>query len=163
VIVVCDSSPIIGLSAVGKLSFLQRLYGKILIPVSVAREITTGNSGQPGADELQSSDWITIQTVGDSVLLRALDGELDRGEAEAIALAVELRAELLLVDERRARKVAARLGLAFVGILGVLVEAKKKGLLVEVRPVLDDLRVRAGFRIKADLYSLVLRTAGEES
>jgi predicted nucleic acid-binding protein len=163
VIVVCDASPIIGLSAVGKLPLLQQLYGKILIPESVAREIMTGSPGQPGADDLQSSDWITIQTVGDSVLLRALDGELDRGEAEAIALAVELRAELLLVDERRARKVAARLGLAFVGVLGVLVEAKRKGFLVEVRPVLAGLTMRAGFRIKSDLYSLVLRAANEES
>jgi predicted nucleic acid-binding protein len=163
VIVVCDASPIIGLSAVGQLSLLQQLYGKILIPESVAREISTGNPGQPGVAELQISDWISIEAVGDSVLLRALDGELDRGEAEAIALAVELRAELLLVDERRARKVAARLGLAFVGVLGVLVEAKRKGLLVAVRPVLDGLAMQAGFRIKSDLYSLVLRAADEES
>jgi predicted nucleic acid-binding protein len=162
VIVVCDSSPIIGLSAVGKLSLLQQLYGKILIPGSVAREIAAGGSGQPGADDLQASDWITIQTVGDSVLLRALDGELDRGEAEAIALAVEVRAELLLVDERRARRVAARLGLGIVGVLGVLVEAKGRGLLSEVRPVLDDLVTQAGFRIRGGLYDLVLRAAGEE-
>jgi predicted nucleic acid-binding protein len=161
VIVVCDSSPIIGLSAVGKLSLLQQLYGKILVPQSVAREITLGGAGQPGADDLQTSDWIETQAVGDSVLLRALDGELDRGEAEAIALAVELRAELLLVDERRARRVAARLGLGMVGVLGVLVEAKRKGLLTEIRPVLDDLVTQAGFRIKADLYALVLCAAGE--
>lgn len=161
-IVVCDSSPIIGLSAVGKLSLLQQLYGKILIPESVAREIATGGPGQPGTDDLEISDWITIQGVGDSVLLRALNGELDQGEAEAIVLAVELRAELLLVDERRARKVALRLGLGIVGVLGVLIEAKEKGFISEVRPVLDDLVTRAGFRIKADLYARVLRTAGEE-
>jgi predicted nucleic acid-binding protein len=88
VIVVCDSSPIIGLSAVGKLSLLRQLYGKILISESVAREIATGDPRQPGVEDLKSTDWITIQAVGDSVLLRALDGELDRGEAEAIALAV---------------------------------------------------------------------------
>jgi predicted nucleic acid-binding protein len=75
---------------------------------------------------------------------------------------VEIRAELLLVDERRARRVATRLGLAIVGVLGALVEAKEKGFLLEVRPVLDDLVMRAGFRIKADLFSLVLHTAGEE-
>jgi predicted nucleic acid-binding protein len=115
----------------------------------------------PGADAFQAFDWITIQTVGDSVLLRALDGELDRGEAEAIALAVDLRADLLLVDERLARKVALRMGLSVVGVLGVLLEAKSKGLLPEVRPVLSDLLTRAGFRIGPEPYALVLRTAGE--
>jgi hypothetical protein len=99
VIVVCDASPIIGLSAVGKLSLLHQLYGNILVPESVAREVATEDSGRPGAGALQASDWISIQSVGDSVLLRALDGEVDRGEAEAIALAVELRADLLLVAE----------------------------------------------------------------
>jgi uncharacterized protein len=162
VIVVCDSSPIIGLSAVARLPLLQQLYGRILIPKSVARDIARGSPEPPGRTDLESSDWITIQEVGDSVLLRVLDGELDRGEAEALALAFELRAELLLVDERRARKVAARLGLNVVGVLGVLVEAKEKGLLSEVRPVFDDLMTRAGFRIKTGLYSAVLRAVGEE-
>ncbi|HEX4496269.1 MAG TPA: DUF3368 domain-containing protein [Thermoanaerobaculia bacterium] len=107
-IVVCDASPIIGLSAVGKLSLLHQLYGNILVSESVAREVAADGSALPGADALQGSDWITVQPVGDSVLLRALDAELDQGEAEAIALAVELQADLLLVDERRARKVALR-------------------------------------------------------
>jgi hypothetical protein len=99
VIVVCDASPIIGLSAVGKLSLLHQLYGNILVSESVAREVAADGSALPGADALQGSDWITVQPVGDSVLLRALDAELDQGEAEAIALAVELQADLLLVDE----------------------------------------------------------------
>jgi len=162
VIVVCDASPIIALSAVGRLSLLQQLYGKILVPGSVAQEVTNGSSGQPGADEFRASDWITVQTVQDSVLLRSLSGELDRGEAEAIALAVEVRAEILLVDERRARRVAARLGLSIVGVLGMLLEAKKKGCLEAVRPVLDDLLERAGFRFGSDLYARVLGMAGEE-
>lgn len=162
-IVVCDASPIIGLSAVGKLSLLHQLYRNIVVPESVAREVAADGSGLPGTDALQGSDWITVQPVGDSVLLRALDAELDRGEAEAIALAVELRADLLLIDERRARKVALRFDLSVVGVLGVLVEAKRKKLLPTVRPVLDDLLTHAGFRIGSDLYASVLRAAGEES
>jgi uncharacterized protein len=162
VIVVCDASPIIALSAVGRLSLLHQLYGKILVPEAVAQEVTSGRSGQPGADELRTSDWITVQAVQDSVLLRSLYGELDRGEAEALALAVEVRAEILLVDERLARRVALRLGLSVVGVLGVLLEAKKKGCLTAIRPVLDDLLTQAGFRIGSDLYALVLSTAGEE-
>jgi uncharacterized protein len=162
VIVISDASPIISLSAVGQLSLLQQLYGKILIPESVGREITEGGSGQPGADDLRTADWIEIRPVGDSFLVRLLDGELDRGEAEAIALALELRADVLLADERRARRIAARLGLSVVGVLGVLIEAKKAGLIPMVQPIVEDLLTRAGFRIGSELYRLVLRTAGEE-
>jgi predicted nucleic acid-binding protein len=161
VIVVCDASPIIALSAVGQLSLLQKLYGQILIPDAVAQEVTSGSAGQARAGELRTSDWITVKAVQDSVLLRSLHGELDRGEAEAIALAVEAQAELLLVDERLARRVALRLGLSMVGVLGVLLEAKSKGCLPAVRPVLDDLLTKAGFRVGVDLYALVLSTAGE--
>lgn len=160
-IVVCDASPIIALSAVGQLSLLQKLYGQILIPEAVAQEVTSGSAGQARADELRIFDWITVKAVQDSVLLRSLYGELDRGEAEAIALAVEVRAELLLVDERLARRVASRLGLSIVGVLGVLLEAKKGRCLPAVRPVLDDLLTKAAFRVGADLYALVLSTAGE--
>jgi predicted nucleic acid-binding protein len=159
VIVVCDASPIIALSAVGQFPLLEQLYGTILVPGAVAQEVT--QTGRAGAGDFESSDWIVIQTVQDSVLLRSLSGELDRGEAEVIALAVEVRAELLLVDERRARRVASRLGLSIMGVLGVLLEAKNKGCLTAVRPVLDGLRTKAGFHIGTDLYALVLSTAGE--
>lgn len=162
-IVVSDASPIIGLSAVGKLALLRRLYETILIPASVAREITEGELGKPGIEDLRASDWIVIQPAENSFLVRALAGELDKGEAEAIALAVEQRAGLLLIDERRARKVAERLGIRVVGVLGVLVEAKQKGLLPAVRPVLEDLLEKAGFRISADLYRRVLEVSGEET
>ncbi|HEY2294742.1 MAG TPA: DUF3368 domain-containing protein [Thermoanaerobaculia bacterium] len=160
-IVVCDASPIIALSAIGRLSLLQQLYGQILIPEAVAEEVTRGRAGQARADEIRAFDWITVKAVQDSVLLRSLHGELDRGEAEAIALAVEVRAELLLIDEKLARRVALRLGLSMVGVLGVLLEAKTKGYLPAVRPVLDDLLTKAGFRVGTDLYALVLSTAGE--
>lgn len=73
------------------------------------------------------------------VVVHALQSELDAGEAEAIALAVELQAELLLVDERRARVVATRLGLNVVGVLGVLVEAKHKSLIPHLKSILGDL------------------------
>ena len=91
------------------------------------------------------------------VVVHALQSELDAGEAEAIALAVELQAELLLVDERRARVVATRLGLNVVGVLGVLVEAKHKSLIPHLKPILGDLITRAGFRVSPQLYEQVCR------
>lgn len=159
-IVVSDSSPLISLAAVGRFDLLRQLYETISIPASVHEEVTRA-VGLAGAEELASADWISRRPVGNDFLVRALDGELDRGEAEAIALAVEIGAELLLMDERRGRAVAARFGLNVVGVLGMLVEAKQKALLDKVAPVLADLRRRAGFRVSLELYRRVLEVAGE--
>jgi hypothetical protein len=92
----------------------------------------------------------------DSLLL-----ELDPGEAEAIVLAAEMRADLLLLDERRGRTVAARLGVKHIGLLGVLVDAKRKGFLLAVKPVLDEIMARAGFWVSNRLYVRVLHEVGE--
>lgn len=160
-IVVSDASPLIALSAVGRLDLLHQLYGEILIPAFVGEEILRGAPEQPGAVEVRTADWISVRAVSDSGLVRILERELDRGEAEAIALAVEIGADLLVADEHRARRVAVRLDLEVIGVLGILVEAKKKGFLPAVRPILDDLTIRAGFRVDRDLYSRILRAADE--
>jgi uncharacterized protein len=160
-IVVSDASPLISLSAVGHLELLHQLFGEIAIPPAVLDEITRAGPGRPGSIEVQTASWIVSHTLEKDFLPRALEGELDRGEAEAIALAVELRADLLLMDERRGRRVAARFELKALGILGILVDAKRKGLLTKVEPVLDDLLTRAGFRISPALYRRALEEAGE--
>ena len=95
------------------------------------------------------------------MVVRALQGELDRGEAAAIALAVERQADMVLIDERRARAVAIRLGLNVVGVLGVLVEAKHKALIPQLKPILDALITRAGFWVSIQLYERILQTVGE--
>jgi predicted nucleic acid-binding protein len=87
--------------------------------------------------------------------------ELDRGEAEAIALAAELSADLLLLDERRARRIASRLGLRYIGVLGVLLDAKNRGDLTAVKPVLEALITQAGFWVSTDLYARVIEASGE--
>ncbi len=160
-IVVSNTSPITNLAAVGQVEVLRQLYEKVLVPQAVYEELTFGGARQPGGMEAQTLQWIETRHVADRVLVAALQMELDPGEAEAVALAVELKADLLLLDERRGRVVASRLGLRFVGLLGVLIEAKQKGCIPAVKPVLEDLVVKAGFWVSQRLYARVLQAAGE--
>ncbi|BAZ03855.1 DUF3368 domain-containing protein [Calothrix sp. NIES-3974] len=99
--------------------------------------------------------------VRDRTLVKASSNELDIGEAEAIALAVEIQADQVLIDERRGRLIASRLNLPYTGILGVLVEAKSQGLILEVKPLLDALINEAGFWITESLYNNVLKLVYE--
>jgi uncharacterized protein len=160
-IVVSNSSPLVSLAAVGRLELLHDLYGTISIPQAVHQEVVMQGLGRPGAAEVQALDWIVCRDVGDPSVVTALESKLDHGEAEAIALAVELRADLLLMDERLGRAEAARFGLRFIGILGVLIEAKGRGLLDGVEPILDELQNDAGFYVSEALRARVLREAGE--
>jgi uncharacterized protein len=161
VIVVSNTSPIINLAMVGELDLLQKLYSKITIPEAVRREIAIEGAGQPGASEVETLDWIEVCQVVDRTAVALLQAELDDGEAEAIALAVELEADLVLLDERKGRAIAGRLGLKFVGLLALLIEAKQKGAIAAVKPVVDSLIEKAGFWINAELYNRVLKAAGE--
>ncbi len=160
-IVVSNTSPLVNLAIVGQLDLLGQLYGKIVIPQAVYHEIVIRGAGQPGAVEIKTFDWIETCPVTDQMLVTSLALELDIGEAEAIALAASLKADLLLLDERKGRLVASRLGLAYVGLLGVLVEAKHRGLVVELKPIIDDLITKAGFWISLQLYERILQAVGE--
>jgi len=160
VIVVSDASPLIGLAAVGHLDLLRRLYGEVMIPAAVHQELTA-SSKAPGSTEIDSASWVQAQAVQNRSLVDALSLHLDLGEAEAIALAVEVDAELLLMDERRGRSAAVRLGRRVVGVLGVLIEAKRSGHLPAVGPVMEALSVQAGFRVSERLRRQVLEAAGE--
>lgn len=160
-IVVSDASPLISLAVTGHLELLKDLYQKVLIPDAVYHEITGSDAELPGVAAVQTLEWISVQPVENEMVVRALQGEMDDGEAAAIALAVERQADVVLIDERRARAVATRLGLNVVGVLGVLVEAKHKALIPQLKPILDDLITRAGFWVSAQLYERVLQAVGE--
>jgi uncharacterized protein len=161
VIVVSDISPIRNLGAVGHLQLLRQLYGEVVTPLAFFREMTVGGAGRLGGMEVQTPEWIKVREVTDRTLVTALQMELDVGEAEAIALAKELAADLLLMDERRGRDIAAHFGLRVIGLLGVLIEAKQRGNIPAVKPILDDLRTKAGFWVSQQLYVRVLQAAGE--
>jgi uncharacterized protein len=162
VIVVSDTSPINNLAAINQLQLLQQLYGIILIPEAVYRELTDPSFPVAGAAEVQTFDWIQCRSVNDRTVIEALSNELDVGEAEAIALALETKAELVLIDERRGRLVAGRLNLRYTGILGILVESKSRGLINEVKPLMNALINQAGFWVAAPLYNNVLRFVNED-
>lgn len=161
-IVVSNTSPIINMAAAGQLGLLRQLYGKIFIPQAVNYEITVAGIGRPGSTEARTLEWIESKEVVDHILVAALRVELDHGEAEAIALAIQLEADLLLLDERQGRKVAHSLGLQFIGILGVLIEAKHAGYILKVKPLLDKLMTEVGFWISDQLYTQILQIAEEQ-
>jgi len=161
VIIVSDTSPLMNLAVVGQLQLLQQLYDTVIIPGAVWNELSTLSSQHPEVATVQTLSWLARQPVNSQAIVDALQAELDSGEAEAIALAVEKQADLLLIDERRGRQVATRMGLTYIGLLGVLLEAKCKGFLHEAKPVLDDLIAKAGFWVSSELYIRVLQAAGE--
>jgi len=158
---VSNASPLISLARIGKLDLLRQLYGELTIPSAVWQEVVIEGVGQPGASDVEAAAWIKRRAVTNRELVRALQQELDAGEAEAIALALEIGAELLLMDERLGRETARHLGLRYTGLIGILIEAKRKDLVGAVKPQLDALRDVAGFRVSDALYTRVLQDEGE--
>jgi predicted nucleic acid-binding protein len=159
--VVSNASALINLARIGKLDLLHELYGRLTIPEAVWQEVVIKGAGQPGSDEVKVAAWIKKHVITNSQLVHVLQQELDAGEAESIALALEIKAELLLMDERLGRETAYHLDLRCIGLIGILIEARRKGLISAVKPHLDALRDMAGFRIRDELYLRVLQDEGE--
>ena len=159
--VVSNTSPLLNLALIGELSLLQGLFDRIVVPHAVRSELE-GRLFRAGISApFPMPPWIEARPVANRPLVDSLSLELDAGEAEAIALAVEMPANLIHLDERLARRVGARLGLRFVGVLGLLVEAKRRGLIPFVKPILDALLITAGFWVGNSLYKRALSEVGE--
>ncbi|RZM77284.1 DUF3368 domain-containing protein [Leptolyngbya iicbica] len=162
-IIISDTSPVSNLLRIHQLSLLQRLYGRIVIPPIVDAEIRALETFGIDIAALSEADWIVVQPAHDQALVASLQAALDLGEAAAIALAIELQADRLLIDERLGRQVAQRLGLKVTGLLGVLVAAKQNNLITQLKPILDALVVQAKFRVHPDLYRQILQDVNESS
>ena len=160
-IIASNTSPILNLAVVGELELLNKLYGKIIISEAVSDEIKSIGSLPPEFKDLGRFPWIEVQAVKDLSLVKILLFELDFGEAHAIAQAVENRADILLIDERLGRRIAGRLGINCIGLLAVLIEAKRRMMIPSVKPILDRLISKAGFWVGRGLYAQVLQEAGE--
>lgn len=160
-VVVSNTSPLMNLAVIGRLTLVERLYGSVNIPDAVARELAAALPEQFSAQMIKKLTWLTVCSVKNRQLTGSLLLDLDAGEAEAIALSAEMKAGLLLLDERRGRSIAQRFGLKFIGLIGMLIDAKRKGHIPAVKPVLDDLIAKAGFWVDNRLYTRVLQEAGE--
>jgi predicted nucleic acid-binding protein len=152
VAVVSNSSPLIALAGIQRLDLLSAIFESVLIPPAVAREIS------PSIPVLPT--W--LRTQAPSVLPRAplLHRRLGAGEREALALAIELGADWIILDDLPARRSAEAAGLNVIGTLGTLLAAKRADLLTSVRPELDAL-VRTSFFLSPQLYDQLLQAAGE--
>ncbi len=162
-IVISDTSVITNLVAIHHLHLLQQLYDRILIPEAVYRELADIDPPVPGTLEVQTLDWLEVLSLRNRTIADQLQtqSQLDPGESEAIALALEINAELLLIDERRGRAIATRLGLRITGLLGILVEAKQRSLIPSVKPLMDALIATSEFRVSQLLYEQILQMVNE--
>lgn len=162
-IVISDTSAITNLAAIQHLHLLFQLYKQVIIPEAVYRELADIDPPVPGTLEIQAVSWIEVKQIANRNVVERLQEQvsLDPGESEAIALALELNAELLLIDERRGRAEANRLGLRITGLLGILVEAKRQNLVAAVKPLMDALIATSEFRVSSALYHQILEMVNE--
>ncbi len=158
--VIADATPLIYLAAIGKFDLLGVLYGRIVIPYAVYDEVVTQGVGRPGAAETAGAAWVDRQAVSDPAKVTSLQTHLDRGESEAIVLAEKLHADLVVMDESAGRRVLAGRGIAFIGTVGVLMQAKQQGLIAALKPELDQLRA-CGFHLTDRVYLACLAVSGE--
>ncbi|MFM8470971.1 MAG: DUF3368 domain-containing protein [Limisphaerales bacterium] len=152
-IVVSDTSVITSLMQVGCVRLLRDLHGEVLIPPAVSAELLRSHRELPS--------FLEVRPVANRTRVANLVVELDEGEAEAIVLAGEVKADLLLIDEKLGRQVALREGLRITGLVGLVVEAKQRGLITSVHELLGQLETEAGFRVSNAVKTEAFRLAGE--
>ena len=158
-IIISDTSPLVCLLHLNKINLLTDLFVNVIIPTAVFNELINAKV----IDEvfLQFNPFIKIQSPINKEEVEKLRYFLDAGESEAIILSKELNADLLLIDEDRGRKFAIKYGLAIKGVLGVLLQAKEKGLIFEIGPLIVKLQTEINFRINDNLLKKILIQANE--
>jgi len=135
--VVSNTTPIISLLKLNRLEILKNLYNEVIIPNAVYLEIENGKHKEYYQD-LSKISWIRIQKIQDKLSLKYFL-DLDAGEAEAIILATEIGADLIIIDEKLGRFHAKHAELNVTGTIGILMKAKNIGIIKNIKPLLIEL------------------------
>ena len=149
-IIISDTSCLIILNKIGELDLLRQLYNTVTITQDILLEY-----GE------QLPEWIEVQQANDQYRQQLLEMQIDKGEASAIALALETADNIVILDDWKARKLAERLGLTVTGTLGVIIRAKNTGLIPSIKPYLEKIR-ETNFRISEELEQIALKEAKEK-
>ncbi len=158
--IVSDSTVLIGLSKIEKIDLLKDIFNKIYIPEAVFQEVTENNGHRAGAKIVKEAPWILTKQIIDHSYMNFLITVLDRGEAEVLVLAKEIRADLVLLDELKARKSAVRAGFKVMGVIGILIAAKQLGLITNIGFYIDKLQ-REKFRLCKKIVQKALKQVDE--
>jgi hypothetical protein len=153
-IVVSDTSPLIAFASLGKLAVLKKLFGRVSIAQAVHEELSRKG-------HFPFEDWIDVEEIQNRGLYRVLRLDLGAGESESLCLGVEKKADLILLDDKEARKTASLFQLQKTGTVGILVRAKKHGFISIVREEIEKLESDIDFRISPSLKEAVCRLVGE--
>ncbi len=159
-ITVCDSTILIGLAKIGKITLLRKIFQNIYIPHAVFREVAEEGRQRPGAKAVIEAAWIIKKQITDYTQALLLMASLERGESEVLVLAKEMQADLILLDEEKARKSAVMAGFKVMGLIGVLIVAKQLRLITNVRIYIEKLQ-KENFRISEKIINKALIQAGE--
>jgi hypothetical protein len=159
-IIVSDATPVIAFSRINRLKLLQEVVREIIIPEEVSSELFKYKKSD--IKSLKNYKWIRVEKITSQNNVELLLPTLDRGEAEVIILSKELKADLVIIDELSARKVAMMMDLPLIGTVGLLIAAKENKLIEKVKPLLDEMIV-SGIRYGEEFYRKVLAEIGELS
>lgn len=160
-IVVSDTTPLIGLASIDKLSLLKELFEEVYIPKAVFDEtVTFGREDSKAKQEVANANWIHIVEVKDRLAVNVLLDEMDLGEVETIILASEINADWVLMDEKKGRRKLTQLNIPKIGTLGILLKAKELKLIKSLKVEIENLQ-KTGFSISQPIIDQMLELANE--
>ena len=158
-ITIVNTSPLFYLHRLGLLELLNKLYGHITVPEAVEKELKEGQAQGEDVPQLENYPWVEIKSVSMPRYLQLI-ADLGPGESEVLALATNHPSALVILDDKLARRIAEMQGFRLTGTAGVLVQAKQKGLVPALKPVIEKL-LDLDFRLKPDFVKATLELAGE--
>ena len=157
---ICDAAVLIGLAKIGRLDLLNKLYKNIYIPWGVYQEVVVRGGKRPGVKEIDQAEWIRKIKVKDRTAVNLLVSEFGQGESEVLVLGKELKADWLILDDARARTAAISAGYRIIVLAGILLLAKQRNLIEDIKPLFDEL-LDKNFRLSDKIMKTILEDAGE--